>query len=776
MKLLRSNVALAYFLYASTLLALLLLAFARMHFLSFEFCSALGYCLIGAITIALEWDEEEHNDRKFADTASNRRKRAPVVAPERKLLNLLSRSCFVSRTVDLCIIVCVASHAIRIVYDWYTTGGLWWHTCLSAVAGMLPPAISLLALGITQSLKRKAQLQRAPETAVAKRFNPAGYLSKCWNSFACDRLAYSGAYAGCITFILCLSMGPFGVGTQIAGFLQSSAQAAKIGTTGSPTAPFAILVSIILALLLCKTFARLAVQMSAAFQVFANRIVVHEDSILDALFETAMVKSTALVVPERHVGAKNILSILQWLATCYSTLFVLVAFCPPPLGDTITGWLSASLAGANVQVSLTDNLIFRLFLASIVAGYGAVPVAIMSCAFLFARKPTHLIISSQGLLCPPSLLNVLGLSPVKAWSSLRKVTVRKPIGSKSEILVLHFSWLERIELELDRVNRAHGNELLATADEFGSNAFFQDRVVELRSRLAKEIKSSSLVDTEKFSSTIFSPHKSGDRLNASKYRVVRKLAGKSLSAVYLARNELQQHVIIKEFVLAGPVEKQEQLVENFDREFRILLNLKHPAIAQVIEMFQEDGSRFIVFEHVAGANLREIVERRGPKSEKVVRRQALQIARVMQFLHAQQPPVVHRDLTPDNLMEDLEGYLKLIDFGAAHQFVEGVTGTLIGKQCYIAPEQLRGKPTVRSDIYSFGGTLYFLLTGMDPAALQTSDLSGDCNVSPELSKLIERCTQFEESLRYQSFDEVITALQSRSTMTTHEQQLLEELA
>ncbi len=93
----------------------------------------------------------------------------------------------------------------------------------------------------------------------------------------------------------------------------------------------------------------------------------------------------------------------------------------------------------------------------------------------------------------------------------------------------------------------------------------------------------------------------------------------------------------------------------------------------------------------------------------------------MLYLHNQKVPILHRDLTPDNLLLDESDALKLIDFGAAHQFVEGVTGTLIGKQCYIAPEQLRGSASVRSDIYSFGCTLYFLLTGNDPVALAPSD-------------------------------------------------------
>ncbi len=101
--------------------------------------------------------------------------------------------------------------------------------------------------------------------------------------------------------------------------------------------------------------------------------------------------------------------------------------------------------------------------------------------------------------------------------------------------------------------------------------------------------------------------------------------------------------------------------------------------------------------------------------------------------------------------------------------MEGVTGTLIGKQCYIAPEQLRGKPSVQSDIYSFGCTLYFLLAGKDPSALEPSDLAlSGVQVRPLLNKLIARCTQFDSDNRYHSFDEIIKDIKSASVPeTTH---------
>ncbi|HND86622.1 MAG TPA: protein kinase, partial [Pseudobdellovibrionaceae bacterium] len=138
---------------------------------------------------------------------------------------------------------------------------------------------------------------------------------------------------------------------------------------------------------------------------------------------------------------------------------------------------------------------------------------------------------------------------------------------------------------------------------------------------------------------------------------------------------------------------------------------------------------------------------------------ALQICEQLRFMHEQKLPILHRDLTPDNMMLDRDGNVRIIDFGAAHQFMEGVTGTLIGKQSYIAPEQLRGKATKASDIYSLGATLSFLLTGEDPKALQRTNLKElHTDISNEMAELVSRCTEFEESERPASLEEVTRAL------------------
>ncbi len=138
---------------------------------------------------------------------------------------------------------------------------------------------------------------------------------------------------------------------------------------------------------------------------------------------------------------------------------------------------------------------------------------------------------------------------------------------------------------------------------------------------------------------------------------------------------------------------------------------------------------------------------------------AMQIADSLEYLHSQNPPVVHRDVSPDNLVLNNAGSVILIDFGASNEFIGTATGTLIGKQAYMAPEQLRGKATTRSDIYAFGACLFFLLTGRvlcrylacHPKAVLPE-------IPEELDELIAAMTEPEQGDRIANFSEIVARL------------------
>jgi serine/threonine protein kinase len=117
--------------------------------------------------------------------------------------------------------------------------------------------------------------------------------------------------------------------------------------------------------------------------------------------------------------------------------------------------------------------------------------------------------------------------------------------------------------------------------------------------------------------------------------------------------------------------------------------------------------------------------------------------------------VVHRDFTPDNLILNNDGVLKLVDFNVAQQKDVTATGTVVGKHAYLPPEQFRGHPGTRSDIYALGATLYYLLTGEEPEPISVSRPRAVVGqVSQELDDIVARATAPNETDRYGTVQEL----------------------
>jgi hypothetical protein len=262
----------------------------------------------------------------------------------------------------------------------------------------------------------------------------------------------------------------------------------------------------------------------------------------------------------------------------------------------------------------------------------------------------------------------------------------------------------------------------------------------------------------RFGSTAFVPLETNTQLQDGRLKVIGQVSFGGLSAIYLCKDNLGETMILKEAVLPAnsPVATREKALEMFKREASILQGLNNVHIVRVYDNFVEKGRHYMLLEHVEGLDLRQYVRELGVQSERVIIRWALETAEILEYLHTQTPPVVHRDLTPDNLVLDRTGSIKLIDFGAANVFIGTATGTLVGKQSYISPEQFRGKASAQSDIYSLGCTLYYLATGKDPDALSQSELPEPLRASmPSLNALIKKATELELEDRFQNAGEIV---------------------
>lgn len=257
------------------------------------------------------------------------------------------------------------------------------------------------------------------------------------------------------------------------------------------------------------------------------------------------------------------------------------------------------------------------------------------------------------------------------------------------------------------------------------------------------------------------PLSTGVELQKGRFHIKSLLGGGGQGSAYLAECE-SGLVVLKEYILPVyvDVKVRRQALEEFENESRLLCSLDHPGIVKSLGFFLEDHRAYLVLEYVQGKSLRELVQENGPFSEKACRSYALEMCKILHYLHAQAPPVVHRDFTPDNLLLEADGTLKLIDFMVAkQQHDESLSNMVVGKRHYMPPEQFVGKTVPESDIYAFGCTLHFLLTGHESEPMTPSHpiLSNE-NITLEMNNLVEKATTLDRHQRYRSADAIISDL------------------
>ena len=207
-----------------------------------------------------------------------------------------------------------------------------------------------------------------------------------------------------------------------------------------------------------------------------------------------------------------------------------------------------------------------------------------------------------------------------------------------------------------------------------------------------------------------------------------------------------------------------KLSQKLSDEAALLAQLNHEGVVKVHHHFVHDYRGYLVLEYVEGQSLKSLVEAEGAQNESFVIDTAKKLLSVLSYLHSFNPPIVHRDLTPDNIMLSLSGDIKVVDFNVARQ-LEGSAGTtVVGKHAYIPPEQFRGKAVAASDLYALGGTMFFLLTGQNPEPLSVSQVApDDTRVSPRLNTIIGRATALDLTQRYGSAAEMLADLSRNET-------------
>ncbi len=238
-----------------------------------------------------------------------------------------------------------------------------------------------------------------------------------------------------------------------------------------------------------------------------------------------------------------------------------------------------------------------------------------------------------------------------------------------------------------------------------------------------------------------------------------KILGENIGTTYLATDNNNKHVIIKELSLRR-VDKW-KTHELFKREGEILSQLNHKSIPEFIEEFETGIGRsarsYLVIENIDGINLREEFNKKR-YTEKEVIEIAIETAKILDYLHNLMPPVIHRDIKLSNLMRKSDGTLALIDFGSVKDAMRDKNATISGTMGFMAPEQLTGSPVIASDFYSLGAVLLVLLSRkeIDEMTENGIDLKWEdsVHVSNKMQYLLKRLLEKNHENRLNTLKEM----------------------
>ena len=266
------------------------------------------------------------------------------------------------------------------------------------------------------------------------------------------------------------------------------------------------------------------------------------------------------------------------------------------------------------------------------------------------------------------------------------------------------------------------------------------------------------------------------------YRIVERIGAGGMGEVYKARDtRLRRDVALK--ILPAATVGNKDWRQHLVREARAASRLNHPHIVTIYDIGEADGIAFIAMECIEGKTLESLISRGGLPVRETLD-YAIQIAGALAAAHA--AGVVHRDLKPGNIMVTDAGAVKVLDFGLAKQIATPAaspgdsgaadeaktrTGTVAGTPSFMSPEQAEGRTVdARSDIFSFGGMLYQMLTGKRPfeggstlatmaAVLHKEPEPLPASVPAELQKAITRCLRKDPGRRFQHMDDLRVELE-----------------
>ena len=229
----------------------------------------------------------------------------------------------------------------------------------------------------------------------------------------------------------------------------------------------------------------------------------------------------------------------------------------------------------------------------------------------------------------------------------------------------------------------------------------------------------------------------------STYKEMSIIAESEFKTIWIVKNEATDTLYVKKIL---------RDTYNFDF-YKRLVGLGHKNLAKVHNVFMGDGEIYVIEDYVNGHTLKSALEQDGVLPETKVLNYVLQICEALSYLHGQNPPIIHRDVKPENVICSTDSIIKLVDFDIAREFKKAVNRdtAFMGTKEYAAPEQYGYKQTdCRTDIYAVGVLIHELVTGELP--------QNNIAYKGKLRKVIQKCLQLDPEKRYQNVLELKNAL------------------